>query len=436
MIKLEIDISKASIFLDPSEYKDVEEEVIRHHQTLLAGTGKGNDFLGWMNLPSGIPGDLIKRIRDDAERIKRSSEILLVIGIGGSYLGARAVIEALSHNFSWLYPDNNFPHVLFAGNNLSEDYHADLLKILDENAYSVVVISKSGTTTEPAIAYRLVKKHLKKKYGSTNFTKRIIAITDGSKGVLKKIADKECYKTYVIPDDVGGRYSVLTPVGLLPIAVAGFDIKNLLNGARKMQEHLFSEISPGSNPAITYAAVRNVLYKKGKQTEILVNYQPNLFYFTEWWKQLFGESEGKENKGIFPSAANFTADLHSLGQFIQEGTRNIFETVISVKHPRNELCIPSDKKDEDGLNYLAGKRISEVNSKAEQGTMLAHVEGGVPNIKITVPEISEETIGQLIYFFEFACALSGYSLGVNPFDQPGVEAYKKKMFSLLGKPGS
>jgi glucose-6-phosphate isomerase len=435
MIQLEIDIRNASTFIDPPELKNVEKEVIRHHKTLLAGTGKGKDFLGWLRLPSTISVDLVKRICEDAGRIKRMSEIYLVIGIGGSYLGARAVIEALSHNFPWLYPGNDFPHVLFAGNNLSEDYHYDLLKILDENAYSVAVISKSGTTTEPAMAFRLVKKHLKKKYGSTNFSGRIIAITDASRGVLKELADKEGYHTYVIPDDIGGRYSVLTPVGLLPIAVAGFDIEKLLEGAREMQEHLFSAVSAKSNPAITYAVIRNALYRKGKNTEIMVNYEPNLFFFTEWWKQLFGESEGKENKGIYPSGANFTTDLHSLGQFIQEGTRNIFETVISIEHPRNELCIPSEKQDDDRLNYLAGKRISEVSQKAELGTLLAHVEGGVPNIRISVPEINEETLGQLIYFFEFSCALSGYTLGVNPFDQPGVEAYKKKMFSLLGKPG-
>ncbi len=435
MIKLEIDISKASTFIDPSEWQSIEEEVIRQHKTLLTGTGKGNDFLGWLRLPSTFPGDLIKRIREDAERIKKVSKIYLVIGIGGSYLGARAVIEALSHNFPSLYSENESPQVLFAGNNLGEDYHSDLLGILDEYAYSVAVISKSGTTTEPAIAFRLVKEHLKKKYSSTDFTERIIAITDASKGVLKELADKEGYQTYIIPDDIGGRYSVLTPVGLLPIAIAGFDIEHLLKGAREMQEHLFSAVSPGSNPAITYAAIRNALYRKGKRIEILVNYQPNLFYFTEWWKQLFGESEGKDNKGIYPSGANFTTDLHSLGQFIQEGTRDIFETVLSVEHPRKELRIPSKEQDEDGLNYLSGKRISEVNDKAELGTRLAHIEGGVPNIRISVPEINEETLGQLIYFFEFACALSGYTLGVNPFDQPGVEAYKKKMFTLLGKPG-
>jgi glucose-6-phosphate isomerase len=435
MIKLAIDTSKASMFLDPAELQSVEEEVIRHHKTLLNGTGKGSEFLGWLKMPSAIPGDLIKRIREDADRIKRMSEIYLVIGIGGSYLGARAVIEALSHNFPWLYPENDFPHVLFAGNNLDEDYHSDLLKILDEFAYSVAVISKSGTTTEPAIAFRLVKKHLTRKYGSKSVEGRIIAITDASKGALKELADKEGYPTYVIPDDVGGRYSVLTPVGLLPIAVAGFNIEKLIQGAREMQEYLFSAVSVGSNPAICYAAIRNALFRKGRLIEIMVNYQPNLFFFTEWWKQLFGESEGKNGKGIYPSGANFTTDLHSLGQFIQEGTRDMFETVISVGHPREELCISSSKTDEDGLNYLSGKRISEVNAKAELGTQMAHVEGGVPNIKINVPEINEETLGQFIYFFEFACALSGYTLGVNPFDQPGVEAYKKKMFSLLGKPG-
>lgn len=340
MIKLELDISKALPFVDPAEWQSIEQEVIRNHKTLLSGTGKGNDFLGWMRLPSSIPGDLIKRILDDTDRIKKVSEICLVIGIGGSYLGARAVIEALGHNFSWLYPDNEFPHVIFAGNNLNEDYLSDLLKILDEHAYSVAVISKSGTTTEPAIAFRLVKKHLRKKYSRSNCAERIIAITDASKGALKKMADKEGYRTYVIPDDVGGRYSVLTPVGLLPIAVAGFDIEKLLSGAREMQEFLFSAVSPGSNPAVTYAAIRNALYRKGKMTEIMVNWQPNLTYFTEWWKQLFGESEGKDHKGIYPSGAGFSTDLHSLGQFIQEGTRNIFETVITVRKPARSYASP------------------------------------------------------------------------------------------------
>jgi glucose-6-phosphate isomerase len=434
MIKLNVDIQNALPFTEAKAFGRILHELARQHKILLEGSGRGNDFLGWVRLPASIPGDLLTRINEDAARIRESSELYVVIGIGGSYLGARAVIEALSPGFSCYSKGNGSPDVLFAGNNLCEDYHYNLLRLLDERSYSVAVISKSGTTTEPALAFRLIREHLEKKYGRKEAASRIMAVTDASRGALKSMADKEGYGTYVIPDDVGGRYSVLTPVGLLPVAVAGFDINEIVSGAREMQEHLF-HAAPEENPAVTYAAIRHALYNEGKKTEIMVNYRPGLVFLSEWWKQLYGESEGKEGKGIFPASVTFTADLHSMGQYIQEGERTIFETVLSVVNPTHEVRVPPDGKDSDGLNYLAGKRLSEVNRKAEQGTLLAHVEGGVPNIRITVPEISGETLGQLIYFFEFACALSGYALGVNPFDQPGVEAYKSKMFTLLGKPG-
>jgi glucose-6-phosphate isomerase len=350
-------------------------------------------------------------------------------------LGARAVIEALSPQFNLLKKKQGNPIVLFAGFNISEDYHHELLKVLDEKDYTMIVISKSGTTTEPAIAFRLLRRHMEQKYGVEEARKRIVAITDKSKGALKQLADEEGYETFVVPDDVGGRFSVLTPVGLLPIAVAGINIRALLDGARYMETFVKKDYSIEKNPVSAYAAVRNVLYKKEKFVEILVNYMPRLYYLTEWWKQLYGESEGKEGKGIFPAGVNFTADLHSMGQYLQEGMRIMFETVISVERPKTELRVPEDEANLDNLNYLAGKRIHEVNEKAELATKLAHVDGGVPNLVIKVPEIKEEYLGELIYFFEMACAVSGYILGVNPFDQPGVEAYKKNMFALLGKPG-
>jgi glucose-6-phosphate isomerase len=359
----------------------------------------------------------------------------VVIGIGGSYLGARAVIDALNHPFHSLLPNRKHPVILYAGENLDEDYHQGLLEVLDHYDYSVAVISKSGTTTEPAVAFRLVKSHLIKKYGPKGAAGRIIAVTDAKRGALKKMADQEGYSTYVIPDDVGGRFSVLTPVGLLPIAVAGFDIVKLVNGAGKMMETCLSSPDFEKNPAMRYAAIRNALYRSGKAIEILVNYLPNLYYMTEWWKQLYGESEGKEHKGIFPAGAGFTTDLHSMGQYIQDGARILFETVLSVESSWTELRVPELPEDPDGLNFLAGKKLSEINHMAELGTLLAHVDGGVPNIRIILQKLDEEILGQLIYFFEFACALSGYLLGVNPFDQPGVEAYKKNMFALTGKPG-
>ena len=435
MIKLKVNIDKVSNFISENEISIFQNEIKTHFQSIINKTGKGNDFLGWVDLPNEISEDLINKIEADAAKIKKLAKLFIVIGIGGSYLGARAVIEALNHNFNSLLPEKEFPQILFAGQNIGEDYLADLLDVLDKNDYALAVISKSGTTTEPAIAFRLLKNHPGKKNGKEGAADRIFAITDKKKGALKQLSDKENYSTYIVPDDVGGRYSVLTPVGLLPIAAAGFNIRDLINGAKEMREFILSDISSLNNPVALYAATRNALYNKGKTTEIMVNYQPSLFYLTEWWKQLYGESEGKENKGIFPAGVSFTTDLHSMGQYIQEGLRNIFETVLSVKNQKRTLKIPKVEADLDKLNYLAGKRIDEVNKNAELGTTLAHVDGGVPNIKITIDKVDEENLGQLIYFYEMACAVSGYILDVNPFDQPGVEAYKKNMFALLGKPG-
>jgi glucose-6-phosphate isomerase len=432
---LKLDISKAIPFLESGQLEAFEKKAEAQHPVLLSGKGKGNDFLGWVRLPSEMDSNLIQRIKDEAVRLAESSKLLVVVGIGGSYLGARAVVEALNPPFDMLRLGRKRPIIIYAGENLSEDYHAGLIQILDHYDYSVAVISKSGTTTEPAVAFRMLKAHLEKKYGRTQSARRIIAITDKSRGALKVMADEEGYSTYIIPDDVGGRYSVLTPVGLIPIAVAGYDIEKLLAGARTMEETCRREVTAAGNPAIRYAAIRNALYSQGKTVELMVNFEPALFYLTEWWKQLYGESEGKEHKGIFPAGAGFTTDLHSLGQYIQDGSRMLFETTLSVEHPEHELCVPKDQKDLDGLNFLSGKRISEINLMAELGTLLAHVDGGVPNIRISIPAINEENLGQLIYFYEFACALSGYTLGVNPFDQPGVEAYKKNMFALLNKPG-
>jgi glucose-6-phosphate isomerase len=435
MNTISIDISKTLAFLPDHSIEPMQGMLRKVQEVLLEGTGAGNDFLGWLRLPALIDKRLFTSIEEDVKRFTAEAEIVVVIGIGGSYLGARAVIETLQHSFSPLLKKRDHPLVLYAGENLSEDYHADLMEILDERSYAVIVISKSGTTTEPAVAFRILREHLVKKYGREGARKRIIAITDGSRGALKTIATEERYRTYVIPDDVGGRYSVLTPVGLLPIAMAGFDIHELVAGAMEMQEECFRKADFDLNPAAVYAAVRNVLYRSGRQTEIMVTWQPHLVYLAEWWKQLYGESEGKDGKGIFPASVNFTTDLHSLGQFIQEGPRNLFETVLSVERPGKVLQIPPDPIDGDGLNFIAGRRLSEVNRMAELGTLLAHVDGGVPNIRISIPSLTEINLGQLLYFYEYACALSGYVLGVNPFDQPGVEAYKKNMFALLGKPG-
>jgi glucose-6-phosphate isomerase len=433
MAQLKIEISKDNNFISESEIQQMQDKLISAQKALLEKTGEGNDFLGWVHLTSTIDEALITKIISCAEKIRKQSKVLVVIGIGGSYLGARAMIDALSHQFSGLLQKELT--IVYAGNNLSEDYHADLLDLLDEKDYSVVVISKSGTTTEPAVAFRILKKHLEEKYGKEKTKGRIIAITDHSKGALKKVSLNEGYETFSIPDDVGGRYSVLTPVGLLPMAAAGIDILKMMDGAKAMEKICCSETAIKENPAMLYAAIRNVLYTKGKSVEILSNFQPCLQYFSEWWKQLYGESEGKKNKGIFPAAVSFTTDLHSMGQYIQEGQRNIFETIISVEQSKRKLQIPSDEGNLDGLNFIAGKNIQYVNQKAETGTIIAHNDGGVPIIKISVPIIDEKSLGELIYFFEFACGLSGYLLGVNPFDQPGVEAYKNNMFALLEKPG-
>lgn len=436
MIHLDLKHEHIAGFLSDDELQIMQEEVTVCHDMLVNKTGKGNDFLGWVDLPEEISEVLLSQIEEDARKIREIAEVFVVIGIGGSYLGARAVIEALSHPFAAVSDSfRKGPLVIYAGNSISQDYHASLFELLEEKNYAVAVISKSGTTTEPAIAFRMLKAHLEKKYGKDGARERIISITDQSKGALKKLSTDEGYRTYVIPDNVGGRYSVLTPVGLLPIAVAGYDIRKFVEGARAMRKVCVATPSLFENPAALYAAIRNSFYRMGKQVEILVNYEPSLQYITEWWKQLYGESEGKEGEGIFPAGVGFTADLHSMGQYIQEGQRMIFETVIKVSQASKSLTIPSDPADLDGMNFIAGKSFNEVNGMAALGTVLAHIDGEVPNLEICLTKINEENIGELLYFFEFACGLSGYILGVNPFDQPGVEAYKKNMFALLGKPG-
>ena len=397
---------------------------------LLNGKGKGNDFLGWVNLPNDIDNNLLDSIEESARVLRNNCDIVVVIGIGGSYLGAKAVIEALNNSFDLLQKDRKNPIVLFAGQNIGEDYLFELQELLKDKKFGIISISKSGTTTEPAIAFRLLKTQLENQAGKEVAKKLIICITDKEKGALRILADKEGFTTYVIPDNVGGRFSVLTPVGLLPIAVAGYDIRALVNGAIDMKNKAI--VSSTDNIAIQYAIIRNELYKTGKKIE---NFNPKLHYIAEWWKQLYGESEGKDGKGIFPAAVDFTTDLHSMGQYIQDGERHLFETVITVEKSTHSLLIPHDKDNLDGLNFLAGKNIDNVNKMAELGTCIAHVDGGVPNLKIVLPELSEYNLGQLLYFFEIACGISGYILGVNPFNQPGVEAYKKNMFALLDKPG-
>lgn len=413
-----------------------QDEIAKAYQQLIAKTGKGNDFLGWLDLPEETDEVLLNQIQSCANRIERQSEIVVVIGIGGSYLGARAVIEALQHSYKGFCPfsDNHAPYVTYAGNNISEDNLCELLEVLDHKDYSLIVISKSGTTTEPAIAFRILKKHCEDKYGKEWAKQRIVAITDKARGALKQMADANGYETFVIPDDVGGRYSVLTPVGLLPIAVAGFDIRQLIAGARAMRQELLTQAKLSDNIAQQYALMRYLLYQSGKKIELMVTYNPKMTFFIEWYKQLFGESEGKEGKGIFPTGATFSTDLHSLGQYIQEGERHLFETVLSIQQSRFQVPIPEDAENLDKLNYLLGKSIQEINLTAEEGTRMAHVDGKVPNLRLIVPKVDENNIGQLIYFFEFSCALGGYLLDINPFDQPGVEAYKKNMFRLLGKP--
>lgn len=434
MININTNTEHIKSFVTDVELSVYKDKVAKTFKTIYEKTGAGNDFLGWTSLPSEMTAEFIRDIKNQAETLRKKSEVFVVVGIGGSYLGARAVIESLSHSFSSLINKDNDTHIVYAGHNMSEDYMVELLELLDKKEYSMAVISKSGTTTEPAVAFRILKNHIEKKYGKDEARTRIVAITDKEKGALKTLANTEGYKTYIVPDNVGGRYSVLTPVGLLPIAVAGIDIEELVNGALTIENYC-RENQNADNVVAQYAVARQALYHNGKTNEILVSYESRLQYIAEWWKQLYGESEGKDGKGIFPASDIFTTDLHSMGQYIQEGLRNLFETIISVERPNKEICIPLADSDLDQLNYIAGKRLSEVNHTAETATMLAHVDGGVPNIIIQIPEISAFTIGELIYFFEMGCALSGYMLEVNPFDQPGVEAYKKNMFALLGKKG-
>ncbi len=423
-------------FVTKNEVEALVEPIALAHRQLHEKTGLGSDFLGWVDLPVDYDNEEFARVKAAAKQIGEDSEVLIVIGIGGSYLGARAAIEMLSHSFYNLLPvdKRKTPQIYFAGHAISGTYLQDLIDLVKDKDFSVNIISKSGTTTEPAIAFRIFKELLEQKYGVEEAKKRIYATTDSSKGALKGMADAEGYTSFVIPDDVGGRYSVLTPVGLLPIAVAGIDIDEMMQGAATARE-LYSLSSVWENAAYEYAAIRNILYRKGKTTEVLVNYEPALQYFNEWWKQLYGESEGKDQKGIFPASVNFTTDLHSLGQFIQDGTRNLFATTLWVEEPRKDLTITEAGNDADGLNYLAGKSLSYVNNQAFRGTILAHTDGGVPNLIIEIPGLGSKYFGQMVYFFEKACAISGYLLGVNPFDQPGVEAYKTNMFALLEKPG-
>ncbi len=433
MKSIEICIKDAVSFAE-KQYEANKTAATEAIAKLHDGNGEGNDFLGWLNLPSSIPSDLLDRINKTAERLRENCEYVVCVGIGGSYLGAKAVISALSDSFADFYaPKPNSPKVLYAGQNIGEEYTAELEKLLTGKKFGIIVISKSGTTTEPAIAFRIFKEMLEKQAGKEAAKDLIVAVTDEKKGALRTLATQEGYETYVIPDNVGGRFSVLTPVGLLPIACAGFDIVKLVEGAAEMEKETLHPSD--ENPCEIYARLRNALYQSGKKIEILVNFNPKLHYFAEWWKQLYGESEGKDGKGIFPASVDFTTDLHSMGQWIQQGERTIFETVLSVKEPAITRRIPEDSANLDGINYLAGKRIDEVNKMAELGTKIAHVDGGVPNIKIELNKLDEHTLGQLIYFFEKACGISGYLLGVNPFNQPGVEAYKKNMFALLEKPG-
>ncbi|QKY69772.1 glucose-6-phosphate isomerase [Lentibacillus sp. CBA3610] len=436
MSHINFSYNNALNFFNQNELTYLSDYIESAHNKLHERTGQGNNFLGWMDLPENYDKAEFSRIKSAAEKIRNDSDVLLVIGIGGSYLGARAAIEMLNHSFQNLLDneERGAPQVIFAGHHMSSTYINELFDILKNKDVSINVISKSGTTTEPAIAFRIFRKMLEDKYGNEEAKERIYATTDKAKGALKTGADKEGYETFVIPDDIGGRYSVLTAVGLLPIAVSGISIDNMMQGAKAAMDDL-AEPELDKNPAYQYAAVRNILYNKGKTIEMLINYEPHLHYFSEWWKQLFGESEGKDQKGIFPASANFTTDLHSMGQYIQDGRRDLFETVLHVNQPNKDMTLEAEDANADGLNYLAGKTLSEINDKAYQGTLLAHTDGGVPNLVIEMPALDAYTFGYLVYFFEKACAVSGYLLGVNPFDQPGVEAYKKNMFTLLGKPG-
>lgn len=431
---MELKTTGVSGFVNPAELTNMETLLAAVNEELLSGKGAGNDFLGWLDLPVNYDKDEFARIQQAARKIQKDSDVLVVIGIGGSYLGARAAIEFCKGQMYNGVREEGIPEIYFVGNNISSSYINDVVKIIGKRDFSVNIISKSGTTTEPAIAFRVFKKMLEEKYGKAGAKDRIYATTDKARGALKNLSDAEGYETFVVPDDVGGRFSVLTAVGLLPIAAAGIDIDAMMKGAQEARE-LCKDGNITTNPSFQYAALRNILYRKGKNTEILVNYEPALMMMGEWFKQLFAESEGKDNKGIFPTAANFSTDLHSIGQFIQDGSRNLFETVIWVKNPRSESIIEEAAEDIDGLNYLAGKSVQFVNSKAYQGTLMAHMDGATPNIIIEIDEADAYHFGYLVYFFEKACGLSGYLLGVNPFDQPGVEAYKKNMFALLGKPG-
>ncbi|WP_417140993.1 glucose-6-phosphate isomerase [Phocaeicola coprocola] len=435
MENIKLEINKSLGFISKDKLAAYEPKVRACMETLEKGTGLGNDFLGWLHLPSSITKEHLDDLKATAQVLRENCEVVVVAGIGGSYLGARAVIEAMSNSFLWLQEKKaGQPTIIFAGHNIGEDYLYELTSFLKDKKFGVINISKSGTTTETALAFRLLKKQCEDQRGKEMARKVIVAVTDAKKGAARVTADKEGYKSFIIPDNVGGRFSVLTPVGLLPIAVAGIDIDQLVEGARKMEEVCANQ-NMMENPAALYAATRNELYQNGKKIEILVNFQPKLHYFMEWWKQLYGESEGKDHKGIYPSSVDFSTDLHSMGQWIQEGERTIYETVISVETPNHELHVPSDEENLDGLNFLAGKRVDEVNKMAELGTQLAHVDGGVPNMRVSVPKLNEYYLGQLIYFFEKACGISGYLLEINPFNQPGVEAYKKNMFALLNKPG-
>lgn len=432
---IRLDVSKTLGFISQENISSKAASAKQCNEALHNGSGKGNDFLGWLKLPSSISDQDLRNIEATAKTLRDKCEVVVVVGIGGSYLGARAVIDALNSSFDWLERDRKNPVIVYAGNNIGEDYIAELISYLGDKSFGIINISKSGTTTEPALAFRILKRELENQVGKEDAKSRIVAITDAARGALHTLAKKEGYKMFVIPDNVGGRYSVLTPVGLLPIAVAGFNIRQLVAGAVYMEEQTAPSVAFEKNISEIYAVTRNELYKKGKKIEILANFSPKLHYIAEWWKQLYGESEGKEHKGIFNAAVDFTTDLHSMGQWIQEGERSIFETVLSVVEPNNKVVVPADEEDLDGLNFLIDKRVDYVNKMAELGTQLAHVDGGVPNIKIEIPQLTEYYLGQLIYFFEKACGISGYILGVNPFDQPGVEAYKKNMFALLNKPG-
>ena len=435
MKKLKLDLSKVLDFVSEEEIKNMKSSVKEAADTLMNRSGEGNDFLGWINLPTEYNKEEFLRIQKASEKIKGNSEVLVVIGIGGSYLGARAAIDLLSHSFynNLSKEERKTPEIYFAGNSISAAYLKHLIQVIGDRDFSVNVISKSGTTTEPAIAFRIFKGILEKKYGKDGAKERIFATTDEKKGALKKLSDEEGYETFVITDDVGGRFSVLSPVGLLPIAVAGINIEELMRGAREAQEDYNKEYD--ENDCYKYAAIRNILYKKGKSIEMMINYEPRLHYVAEWWKQLFGESEGKEGKGLFPASVDLSTDLHSMGQYIQDGQRMLFETLIDIEEKEEDIEIPFDEADLDGLNYISGKGMNFVNRKAMEGTQLAHIDGGVPNIKISLPKMDAYNLGYLFYFFEKACGVSGYILGVNPFNQPGVEAYKKNMFALLGKKG-